>query len=90
MIVERKVRYGQGGRGRKKLPETRGSEAPTGGLRRVARPMPLAIRFDQLIRDGVVADQAELARIGHVSRARLTQIVNLLCAAPDLPVEILL
>ena len=45
--------------------------------------MALAIRFDQLIRDGVVSDQAELARIGHVSRARLTQIANLLCLAPD-------
>ena len=31
--------------------------------------MALAIRFDQLIRDGVVADRAELARLGRVSRA---------------------
>jgi hypothetical protein len=46
--------------------------------------MALAIRFAQLIRDGVVADQAELARIGHVSRARLTQIMNLLNLAPDI------
>jgi hypothetical protein len=48
-----------------------------------ARPglMALAIRFDQLIRDGVVADQAELARLGRVSRARLTQIMNLLSLA---------
>ncbi|MEQ8785151.1 MAG: HDOD domain-containing protein [Pirellulaceae bacterium] len=40
--------------------------------------MALAIRLDQLIRDGVVTDQAELARLGHVTRARLTQIMNLL------------
>jgi len=46
--------------------------------------MALAIRFDQLIRDGVVADQAELARLGHVSRARVTQIMNLLNLAPDI------
>lgn len=39
--------------------------------------MALAIRFEQLIRDGVVADQAELARLSHVTRARLTQIMNL-------------
>jgi len=38
--------------------------------------MALAIRFDGLIRDGKVKDQAELARLGHVSRARLTQIMN--------------
>ena len=51
--------------------------------------MALAIRLDQLIRDGVVADQAELARLGHVTRARLTQIMNLLCLSPDLQEQIL-
>jgi hypothetical protein len=45
--------------------------------------------LDQLIRDGVVADQAELARLGRVSRARLTQIMNLLQLAPDIQEEIL-
>jgi hypothetical protein len=48
----------------------------------------LAIRFDQLIRDGVVADQADLARLGHVTRARVTQIMNLLQLAPDLQEQI--
>jgi len=48
------------------------------------RLMALAIRFDQLILNGVVADQAELARLGHVTRARLTQIMNLLALAPDI------
>ncbi len=56
---------------------------------RVAKLMALAIRFDQLIRDGVVADQAELARLGHVSRARVTQVMNLLNLAPDLQEKIL-
>jgi hypothetical protein len=51
--------------------------------------MALAIRFDQLIRDGVVDDQTELARLGHVSRARLTQVMNLLNLAPDIQEEIL-
>ena len=46
--------------------------------------MALAIRFDRLIRDGVVAAQAELARLGRVSRARLTQVMNLLTLAPDI------
>ncbi len=56
---------------------------------RVSKIMALAIRFDQLIRDGVVRDQAELARLGHVSRARLTQIMMLLQLAPDIQEEIL-
>jgi hypothetical protein len=46
--------------------------------------MALAIRFDQLISDGDVADQAELARLGQVSRARLTQVMNLLQLAPEI------
>ena len=51
--------------------------------------MALAIRFDQLIRDGVVADQAELACLGHVTGARMTQIMNLLHLAPDIQEAIL-
>jgi hypothetical protein len=36
--------------------------------------MALAIRFDQLLRDGVVADYAELARLGYVTPWRLSQV----------------
>jgi len=43
-----------------------------------------------LIRDGAVADQAELARLGRVSRARVTQIMNLLSLAPDIQEALLL
>jgi len=46
--------------------------------------MTLAIRFDRLIKEGVIEDQADLARLGHVSRARVTQIMNLLQLAPDI------
>jgi hypothetical protein len=60
------------------------AEAPLGRVPRVARLMALAIRFDQLIRDGVVADQAELARLGCVTRARTSQIMDLLNLAPDI------
>jgi hypothetical protein len=44
---------------------------------------------DELIRCGVVADYADLARLGQVSRARVTQIMNLLNLAPDIQEEIL-
>jgi len=36
-----------------------------------------------------VADYAELARLAHVTRARMTQIMNLLHLAPDIQEEIL-
>jgi hypothetical protein len=49
-----------------------------GRVPRVARLMALAIRFSKLIRDEAITDQAELARLGHVTRARTTQIMNLL------------
>jgi hypothetical protein len=60
-----------------------------GGVPRVARLMALALRFETLIREGRVADYSDLARLGHVSRARLTQIMNLLLLAPDIQEAIL-
>ncbi len=51
--------------------------------------MALAIRFDQLIQDGVVEDQGEIARLGHVTPARLSQIMGLLSLTPDIHEEIL-
>jgi len=47
------------------------------------------IRCEKLIRDGVVADQSELARCGHLTTARMTQIMALLNLAPDLQEQIL-
>jgi hypothetical protein len=32
--------------------------------------MALALRFEQLVRGGEIKNYAELARLGHVSRAR--------------------
>ena len=58
-------------------------------LSRVARLMALAVRFDMLLRNGAVANYAELARLGHVSSARISQILNLLHLAPDLQEELL-
>lgn len=65
-------------------------EPPTPGrLPRITKMMALAIRLDHLIKSGQVTDQAELARIGHVSRARLTQIMDLNLLAPDIQEQIL-
>jgi len=51
--------------------------------------MALAIRFDGLVRCGEVRDYADLARLGYVTRARITQIMNLLNLAPDIQEAIL-
>ncbi len=86
-----KVHFRSGRNGRKQL---KTGVAPTipiesGRVPRVSRIMALAIRFEGLIRDGVVTDQADLARLGHVSRARITQIMNLLHLAPDIQEKVL-
>ena len=60
-----------------------------GRVPRIARLMALALRFEQLVRSGAVRDYAELARLGQVSRARLTQVMSLLHLAPDLQEQIL-
>jgi len=51
--------------------------------------MALAIRMQELVDTGEVADYAELARLAHVSRARITQIMNLTLLAPDIQEAIL-
>ena len=56
---------------------------------RLARLMALAIRFDGLLRSGAIIDQAELARLGKVSRARISQILNLIHLAPDIQEQLL-
>jgi hypothetical protein len=90
ITVERKVHFQVGRRTRKEL--RTGSKVvaePVMRMPRISRLMALAIHLDQMVRDGVVADQAELAKLGHVSRPRLTQIMNLLCLAPDIQEELL-
>ncbi len=90
ITVTRKVHFRTGGQGRKELQggQLKRTVLP-GRVPRVTRLMALAIRFDGLIRDGVVADYAEIARLGHVTRARLTQIMNLLNLAPNIQEELL-
>ena len=65
------------------------ASTPVGHAPRVARLMALAIHFDELIRRGEVIDYADLARLGHVTRARVTQIMNFLNLAPDIQESLL-
>jgi hypothetical protein len=60
-----------------------------GRVPRLARLMALALRCQGLLRSGAITDQAELARLGQVSRARISQILNLLHLAPDLQEQLL-
>jgi hypothetical protein len=92
LTVETDFHFERRGRGSRRVlePGTAAvTDRPAGRLPRITRLMALAIRFDELIRAGEVADYADLARLGHVTRARVTQIMNLLMLAPDIQEEIL-
>jgi integrase len=62
---------------------------PPGCVPRVARLLALAHRLEGLVRTGSVRDYAALARLGYVTRARVSQIVSLLNLAPDLQEAVL-
>jgi hypothetical protein len=51
--------------------------------------LALAHRVEKLIRDGEVRDYTDLARLGHVTRARVSQIMDLLLLAPNIQEQIL-
>jgi hypothetical protein len=62
---------------------------PTGRVPRLAKLMALALKFEKMVRDGVVADYAQLADIGRVTRARMSQIMALTHLAPDIMAALL-
>lgn len=67
----------------------RAAEPEPPRIPRVARLMALAIKFQDMVDRGEVRDYADLARLGFVTRARITQIMNLLLLAPDIQEHIL-
>lgn len=64
-------------------------QTSSGRVPRVSRLLALAIRFQDMIDQGEVRDFADLARLGYVTRARITQIMDLTLLAPDIQEEIL-
>jgi len=70
-------------RGRPTKPNPSAVPAPP-RIPRIARLMALAIKFQEMVDHGEVRDYADIARLGFVTRARLTQIMNLLLLAPDI------
>jgi hypothetical protein len=86
--VEDRVVIRRAGKGGRKVLE-RAKHLPTKRIPRLSKLMALAIRFEGLVRSGYAQDYAELARLGGVSRARITQIMNLLLLAPQIQEEIL-
>jgi hypothetical protein len=86
MTIEVPVQFQPTGHGGRKAlrPGTETAALPPGRVPRVARPMALALRFEELVRTGQVGSYSALASLGHVTRARVSQIVSLLHLAPDI------
>jgi hypothetical protein len=92
ITIERQVEFTTTAHRRQRLrvatPEPK--PIPLGRVPRISKFMALAIRFEQLIRDGVVDDYASIARLGHVTRARMSQIMNLRLLDPRIQEDLLL
>jgi hypothetical protein len=56
---------------------------------RITRLMALAIKFQDMVDRGEVRDYADLAQLGYVTRARVTQIMNMLLLAPEIQEKLL-
>ena len=91
ITIEHPIHFDRRGRGARKVlqPGSDPPTQPTGRVPRVARLMALALRLDALLRDGAIRSSAEIARLGHVTRARVSQILNLLFLAPDIQEAVL-
>jgi len=78
-------------RGRKQLNagETPTATCEPGRVPRVAKLLALAHRFEGMLQEGVVSSYAELAQLGQVTPARVSQVMALLGLAPDIQEAIL-
>src|ERR1700730_387520 len=93
IIIERTLPFGRRGRGgsqecqadqRRPLATVPSPPGP-----RIARLMALALHIEGLVHAGMVSSYAAAAQLGHVSRARVSQILSLLQLAPDLQEQLL-
>ena len=70
----------------------RRNDAPppsTGKLPRLTQVLAQALQFEEMVRSREVKGFADLARLGCLSRARISQVVKLAWLAPDIQQEIL-
>jgi hypothetical protein len=91
ITVKKQVFFTRSERGRRRIEDDppASQTVPPGRVPRVSRVMALAIEFDRLLREGIVANTIELARLAQVTQPRITQVMNLLHLAPDIQEELL-
>ena len=92
MTITAPVHFAREFRGRRRLEARVPPQPPLrppGRVPRVARLMALAMQFEAQVRTGVLASYSALAELGHVTRARVSQIMALVNLAPDIQAAIL-
>jgi hypothetical protein len=102
--VEFQVRFSAGPKGKRRVHEAPADEslspgarlaptptivAPAGRIPKMTRLLVLGHHLERLVRDGVVKDYAQIAHLTGLTRARVTQIVNLTLLAPGIQEAIL-
>ncbi len=60
-----------------------------GRVPRVTQVMALAVQFQDMLQRGEARDYADLARLGCLTRERMSQIMELIWLAPDIQRELL-
>jgi len=83
------MRRGRAGSGKLDASPPLTPPAEPGNVPRVTRLMALAIKLADDLDAGRMKDLADIAHLGNITRARATQIMNLLTLAPDIQEEIL-
>jgi hypothetical protein len=86
ITVKRKIDFVREAHGRRRVAAAKPQPAPpaAGRTPRISHLMALAIRLERLLLTGQVSDITELARLGHVTQPRISQILNLAHLAPDI------
>jgi hypothetical protein len=73
----------------RKLPPAAEPGGKRGRLPRITQVLALALQFQEMVERGEVRRHADLARLGCVSRERISQLMVLTWLAPDIQEEIL-
>jgi hypothetical protein len=94
VTVTYKLEITRGRKGHRRLAEPapapeRAAINPT-SVPRITRMLVLGYHFERLVREGKVKNYAEIARLTGMSRARVTQISNLMLLDPSMQGRILL
>jgi hypothetical protein len=87
LTIKRTLHFTLQAHGRRRLdagPQPTTPARPPGRVPRVSRLMALALRLESQVRCGMIPSYSRLAEVGHVTRARVSQIMNLINLAPDI------